>query len=114
MPGQVRADKQHITNLVGQPGWIGTACEFGADLVNLLMQLVENRIHIGPVETHPGRALLQLDRALPLRQSAGNAGKGAVIGVTGGFAFTALDRFPVAQHFLGRFRRGLGKHMRMP
>ena len=51
--------------------------EFGADLLDLLVQLVEHRVHVRPVEADARGALLQLHRALPLRQSARDAGQRA-------------------------------------
>ena len=122
VPGQVGGDEQQVADLVLQALAVGldrAAAELGAHLLDLLVQLGDHRLRAGPVETGARRARLQLQRALPLRQPARDAGQCGVIQFTGGGALGALDLFPRGGLFLriggpGVGGPGVGEHVRVP
>ena len=117
VPGQVGGHEQQVADLVLQalpvvagPG----AGELGAHLLDLLVQLGDHRFMPGPVETGARRARLQLQRALPLRQPARDAGQRRVVLLTGGGTFGTLDLFPVGGLLARIGEAGVGEHVRMP
>jgi hypothetical protein len=97
---EVRGDEQHVAQLVFQRLVAGAGLELGAQLLDFLVQLVEHRVHVRPVEAHARGALLQLHRALPFRQAARDSRQRAGV-ATLGMALDLLALLPVEQLLLG-------------
>ena len=73
MPGGVDAREEQVAELLGDFAGVRAPVERGAQLPELLVDLVEDRRRVRPVETDSGRATLELLGARQRRQGEGHA-----------------------------------------
>src|SRR4051812_10217483 len=85
MTRKIGRDEQHVTDLVGEPLFIGAIFKLVPHLFDFLDDLVEHWPMIGPVEADVRGTLLQFHRTLPFGQSMRDTGERARV-------FTALRR----------------------
>ena len=111
MARKVRHDERQIPEFFLDISWALIVARIDK-LTGFLFQLGQNRPNIGPVEPHPSRAVLKLDRAGECGQVQRHTieDRGRPVSLP----LSRLGRFPVAGLLLGRFEIGLNaEHMGM-
>ena len=109
MSTQVDQGKHQVTDLAFQTLVI---VEVRFEFRQLLVQLADHAIHIGPIETYAGSAASELASAHQRREASSDPGQMAGVALPG-LPFLGLEPFPRRRLRVGVLDLLVTKHMRM-